>query len=138
MMTKYELLASRSAIIGGVSDDKALFFTKELVMSLIGDGKYRNMVYGEYGAGSSYMLISKESIYQDETLGISLLGLIVFVLQDHFHPQAHHKSLNNTIVLIPMRVGPFYPTALGNILEILWRFWLDIPTKQAILGAVQV
>ena len=68
MMTKYELLASRSAIIGGVSDDNALLFTKELVMSLIGDGKYRNMVYGEYGAGSSYMLISKESIYQDETL----------------------------------------------------------------------
>eukprot|EP01083_Nonionella_stella_P155325 501668_1 len=86
-MTKYELLASRSVIVGGVStvsNDDPMISTKELLLCLVGDGKQKTVSCVENGAGTVNMVVVKEGIYQDESLGVPLLDLTIFIPKQPF------------------------------------------------------
>lgn len=93
IMTKYELLASRSVVVGGVSNDDPMISTKELLLSLVADGKQKNVICVDDGAGAVNMVIVKEGIYQDESLGVPLLDLIIFIPDKPFSSESIPSEL---------------------------------------------
>lgn len=98
MMMKSEMLFSRSAPFGGVSDEIPLLSIKELLLSLVGNEQSRNIVCVGDGAGTVPLVIVKDGIFQHETLGVPVLDLVVFVPKKSFSSHnlprelEHHHS----------------------------------------------